>query len=143
LLDVGALFHQNAPHFLALWAGLMRFQLHAEDRSSVLPHFVTRLGYFHAAAFAAAAGMYLCLDDPDAPAELVRGSQGLGHAEAGNRSRRGHAVLTQNFLGLIFVDLHPGVSLARGSCHTMAVGRENLTPTPAGTLTPVKSAPAV
>jgi hypothetical protein len=50
----------------------------------------------------------LRLDDPDLAAELLRGLDGLAHAEGGVAARHRHAVRAQDFLGLVFVDLHRG-----------------------------------
>jgi hypothetical protein len=48
----------------------------------------------------------LGLDDPHRAAEFLRGLFGLAHAERGMAARHRHAVRAQQFLGLVFVDLH-------------------------------------
>ena len=83
LADVRAFLDQQPPHLLAFGAGLVRLQLHAEDRGSRAAHFVERVRELHAAALAAAAGVDLRLDDPDLAAELLRGFDRLVDAEAG------------------------------------------------------------
>jgi hypothetical protein len=49
----------------------------------------------------------LRLDDPDAAAEFLRRLLGLAHGEGGVAARHRHAVRAQQFLGLVFVDVHP------------------------------------
>ncbi len=71
LLDVGAFLDQQAAHFLAFRAGLVRDQLHAEDLVRVFAHLIQRLGNLDAAALAAAAGVDLRLDDPDRAAQRL------------------------------------------------------------------------
>ena len=68
----------------------------------------------HAAALAAAAGVDLRLHDPHLAAELLRRLDRLVDGERGNAARRGHAVLAEDFLALVFVDVHG--RLARRAC---------------------------
>ena len=61
--DGQGLFDQQALHFLALGAGLVRDQLHAQHLGGELAGLFGRLGDLDAAAFAAASGMNLRFDD--------------------------------------------------------------------------------
>ncbi len=70
MLDVGAFLDQQVAHLLALGAGLVGDQLHAEDVVGVLAHFVERAGQLDATALAAATGVDLGLHHPDLAAEL-------------------------------------------------------------------------
>ena len=111
LLDVGAFLDVQAAHLLAFGAGLVRLQLHAEDLAGQLLQVVHRARELDAAALAAAAGVDLGLDDPDAAAEFLSGFHRLLHRERGVAARHGHAELAQEFLALVFVDLHGSVFL--------------------------------
>ncbi len=62
-LDLAGFFDEEALNFLAGGAGLMGDQLHAEDGLGLFGCVVEGLGYFDAAALAAAAGVDLGLDD--------------------------------------------------------------------------------
>src|SRR5690606_7475723 len=64
LLDVGAFLDVQAAHLLALGAGLVRHELHAQDFRSQLANVVERTGQLDAASLAAPAGVNLRLDDP-------------------------------------------------------------------------------
>jgi hypothetical protein len=48
----------------------------------------------------------LRLDDPDRAAELLRGFDCFLHRERRNAARHGHPKIAQDFLGLVFVNLH-------------------------------------
>ncbi len=112
----GAGLDEQALHLLALRAGLVRDELHAEDGLRVLVGLLDGLGELDATALAAATGVNLRLDDDDRIAggeELLGGRVGLfqrgGHFTGGD----GNAVLPQDLLGLILVDLHARSSAAR------------------------------
>ena len=109
LADVGALLHQQAPHEPAFGPGLMGHQRHAEDLRGELVDLLERLRHLDAAALAAAAGVNLRLDDPDLAAELARRRIRLGDRKAGHAARRRHAVLAQDLLALILVNVHVSV----------------------------------
>ena len=94
----------------------MRDQLHAEDGLGRGVCVVQRLGDLDAATLAATAGMNLRLDHHD---RIARGKELLGRV-VGLFQRRhhlafgdGNAVLPQNFLRLVFVNLHLGNKLER------------------------------
>ena len=70
-LDVQAFFHQHLAHLLALGAGLLGHQSHADDRISDWLDVTLGLGELDAAALTAAAGMHLGLDNHRV-AELFR-----------------------------------------------------------------------
>ena len=104
--DVRAVFNQQAAHFLAQGSGLVRDQLHAQNLAGQFFHLVNRARHFHAAAFAAAARMDLRLDHPDRPAEFLSSFHCFLHGKCGDSARRGNAELAQDFLALVFVNLH-------------------------------------
>ena len=66
----------------------------------------TELGDLHAAALAAAAGMDLRLDHPDRPAQRAGGLLGLLGRVGDLAAQHGDAVLLEQRLRLIFVDVH-------------------------------------
>ena len=110
-LDVRAFFDQQAAHFLAFRAGLVRDQLHAHDLVRVILHLLERFRDLHAAALAAAARMNLRLDDPDRTTELLGGLHGFIDAHARNAARNGNAVLPQDFFTLVLMDFHASFPL--------------------------------
>ena len=105
-LDVGAFLDEEAAHLLAFGAGLMRLQLHAEDLAGVLRDVVQRLGDLDAAALAAPSGMDLRLDDPDRAAEFLGRFRRLADAEGRVTAGHRNAEAGENFLALVFVNLH-------------------------------------
>ena len=81
-------------------------QGHAEDLVGELADLLDRARQLDAAALAPAAGVDLRLDHPDGPAEGPRRLLGflgrVGHAAGEGR----HAVIGEQRLGLVFVDVH-------------------------------------
>ena len=71
MLDIGAFLDQQAAHFLALGAGLVRLELHAEDGLGENPDFVGIPGHFYTTALATSSGMDLGLDNPDLATEFL------------------------------------------------------------------------
>ena len=114
LLDVGAVLDQQATHLLALGAGLVRDQLHAEDLAGQGLDLVDRAGQLDAATLAATAGVDLRLDDPDRAAELLRCLDRLLNRESRNAARHRDSEFAQDFLALVLVNLHE-VSLGIGT----------------------------
>ena len=106
LLDIRALFDQQAPHFLPLRTGLMRLEHHAEDLACMLFHFVDGSRKLYAAALAATAGMNLRLHDPHLAAQTVGRRDRFVDAEARYAAGGGDTELAQDFFGLVFVYLH-------------------------------------
>jgi hypothetical protein len=84
----------------------VRLELHAQDLAGHALDVVDGLGHLDAAALAAATGVDLGLDHPHRAAELLGGFHGLLHRECGNAARHGHTKLAQDFLALVFVNLH-------------------------------------
>ena len=84
----------------------MGHERHSQDLRGMLMHLCERLRHLDAAAFAAAAGVNLRLYHPDLAAELARRLIRLCHRKARDTARRCHAVLAQDFLTLIFVNIH-------------------------------------
>jgi hypothetical protein len=60
--------------------------------------------------------MYLRLHDPNAAAELLRGSHSFVDAETRDSARRRDAVFTQDFLRLVLVNLHAQPFLFERRC---------------------------
>src|SRR5690606_1108918 len=89
LADVGPFLDEQAADLLALGAGLVRDQLHAQDLAGQLAHLVDGAGQLDAPALATATGMDLGLHDPDGPAQLGGGGHGfvdrVGRDAAGYR----------------------------------------------------------
>ena len=112
-LDVGAFFDQQATHLLAFGAGLVGLQLHAEDLARQLLHFFERAGQLDAAPLAATTGMDLGLHHPHRAAELLCSFGGFLHAERGVATRNRHAGCAQDFLALVLMDFHCGLSSLR------------------------------
>jgi len=77
-------------------------------------HVVDGLGHLDTAALATATGMDLGLDHPDGAAQFLCGFHRFLHRERRDAARHGHTELAQDFLALVFVNLH-GVSLRDGS----------------------------
>jgi len=94
---------------------------HADDLAGDAPGLLRRGGELDAAAFAAAAGVYLRLDR-DRHAEVGGDRRGLvrrgGDAAAGD----GHAVSREDFLSLVLVDLHETISIGvRGTLSSRGI----------------------
>ena len=108
-VDGRGFFNQQPLHLLALRAGLVGDELHAEDVLGVQFGVFAGFGDFDAAALAAASGMNLRLDDDAGRAlgkqlagHVVGFFQRVGHFAPGH----GNAVLRQDFLCLILVNFH-------------------------------------
>ena len=106
-------------HLAAFGAGLLGDELHAEDASGNVLHLVQAFGELHSAPFAPAAGVDLRLDDVPAGAgvggELFGGGYGLLGGIGGDAFLHADAVFFQDFLALVFVNVHKngkGVVLA-------------------------------
>jgi hypothetical protein len=100
---------------LAFGAGLVRHQLHAQDLLGQLLHVVDGLGHLHAAALAAATSVDLGLHHPHGAAQLLGCFNSLLHGERRNAAGNGHTKLAQDFLALVFMNLHDFVSLNGGN----------------------------
>ena len=133
-LDVAAFLDEDPPDDLARWPGLLRHQDVAEDLRRDLAGVGRRLRQLHAARFvvlgkalslevrrehlrrlalvrddrarAAAARVNLGLHDDDGGAEIPRGLFGVGRFLDHDVTRHAHAVLSQQGLALVFVEIH-------------------------------------
>ncbi len=76
------------------------------DRMGEADAALGRLAEFLETALAAAAGVDLRLHDPQRPRKLLGGLDRFVDAHRGIASGNGHAILREQFLGLIFVDVH-------------------------------------
>jgi len=116
LRDVGAVGDVEAVDLLARLAGLDRHQRIAEHVGGVRADFVERKGEADAAlgiraqflelALAAAAGMDLRLHDIERPGKLLRRFDGFVDGEGCMAGGDRRTELRQQFLGLVFVDVH-------------------------------------
>jgi len=114
--DVGAVGDVEAVDLLAGLTRLDRHQRVAEHVGGVRADLVEREGEANTAlriraeflelALAAAAGMDLRLHDEQRPGQLLRGFDRLFDGEGGVAGGDRRAELRQQFLGLIFVDVH-------------------------------------
>ena len=81
LADVGAFLDQQTFHQPPFRSGLVSHQGHAQDILGIVVHFLQRLGYFDAAALAAAAGVNLRLDHPDLCRRVLRAAASASATE--------------------------------------------------------------
>jgi hypothetical protein len=84
----------------------MRYQSHPEDVRRVLANLVEASGQLHSPALSPSSGMDLCLDDPDASAELTCGINRLidriRHFPFGD----GDVETSQDLLCLMLMNVH-------------------------------------
>ena len=123
LRDVDTVGDVEALDLLAVRAGLDRHQRLTEHLGRILANLVDRtgkadaalrrLGKFLELALAAAAGVDLCLDDPERPGKPFRDLDRFLGTHCGIAGRNRHAELREQFLGLIFVDVHGRRALIR------------------------------
>ncbi len=79
---------------------------HLVDRMGKSDTALGRFAEFLEAPLAAAAGVDLRLDDPERPGKLLRSFDGFLDTHRRIASGNRDAVLREQFLGLIFVDVH-------------------------------------
>ncbi len=110
-LDVQAFLDQQALHDAPGGAGLRRHQLHAQHGLRQVGRFRRRFRQLHAACLAAASGVDLRLHHHDFRSQLLgHGARLFGRGDHFSPGS-GHAESPENFLCLIFVDLHrPSIS---------------------------------
>jgi len=111
VLDVGAVFDVQAANLLTFGAGLVSHQLHAQNLLGQLLHVLDGLGNLHAAALAAATSVDLGLHHPHGSTQLLGCFNSLLHGKRRNATGNGHTKLAQDFLALVFMNLHDFVSL--------------------------------
>jgi hypothetical protein len=75
-------------------------------RPGEVAHLVDGARELDAAALAAAARVDLRLDDPHGTAQRLRRLHGLVDGERRDAARYRHAIAAEDFLALVFVDLH-------------------------------------
>src|SRR5215212_8962675 len=107
LINREPLFDEQRAHLAPLGAGLVRDELHAEYLAGQFLRLVGALRDLDAAALAAAARVYLRLDDDDLRAQLLRRVIRLLGRARDNPARHRDAVLPQKLLRLVLVNLHP------------------------------------
>jgi hypothetical protein len=106
LADLRAFLDQQAPHHLAVRAGLVRDQMHAQYLLRCAAHLFLRARHLYTSTLATSAGMDLRLHHPHRTAQLLSSSQRLINTETRHPTRSRDAELAQNFLALVFVNLH-------------------------------------
>ena len=104
--DVGAFFDEKAAHLLPARTGLMGHELHAENLPGALAHLVNGARELHPAALAAPAGVNLRFDHPDRATERLGCRYGFFHTKTRQAAWSRQAEFAEEFLPLIFVDLH-------------------------------------
>src|SRR5690606_19521080 len=104
--DIRARFDIDAIDRQALRPALMRDEPRPEHRLRVQRHLVDRSCELHTARLAAAAGMDLGLDDPQVAAERLGRLTSFFLARRDAPFRDRDAVLGEQRLGLIFVEIH-------------------------------------
>jgi hypothetical protein len=109
-VDVHGIADEDRVDLAALGAGLLGDQVHAQHRLEDLRGLVGIGSELDAAPLAPAAGVDLGLDD-GLPAVLLGDHAGvlgvLGHPPVGRRD----LVQPEQFLGLVLVDVHPGLPI--------------------------------
>ncbi|KAF1856457.1 hypothetical protein Lal_00048580, partial [Lupinus albus] len=104
--DIGAGLDQDLADRLAVGVGLVGHQALAEPVGGERLGVVLALDQLHAARFTAAAGMDLGLDDPLAATDFFAGFCGFFRGIHGEALGYGQAVLSEQLLTLIFVEIH-------------------------------------
>lgn len=87
-------------------AGLMGFELHAQNLAGQALDIVNAFGHFHTAALAAPTGVDLGFHHPHGAAKLLRCFHSFLNSEGSDSARNRHTELTQDVLALVFVDFH-------------------------------------
>ena len=105
-MDVGAVFYIEATNFLTHGAGLVGFELHAQNLAGQAFHILNAFGHFHAAALAAPTGMDLGFHHPHRAAQFLRCFHSLLNGEGSDAARNWHTELAQDVLALVFMDFH-------------------------------------
>ena len=107
-LDARPGFHVDVIDRQAFRTGLVGHEPGAEHRLRVLLDLSRGLRELDAAGLAASAGMHLGLDDPEAAAELGCGGFGLGRRSRDLTLGNWNAVIGEQLLRLILVQIHEG-----------------------------------
>ncbi len=109
------LLDEHLSNDAALGAGLVRDEAHADHVARDGRGFGGVLCDLYAAAFAAAASVYLGLDNYGR-GDILRGGFGLGGRARHLAARNRHAIAGKNAFGLIFVDFHFAKRKTRAPC---------------------------
>src|SRR6185369_2212268 len=109
--DVAAALHIDALHQLALGAGLVGDEVHADHAARIVAHLVEGFGDLDPTAFAAAAGMDLRLHDPDLAAQLLGRLDRLVRGIGDLTRKDADAEFGEQSLRLILVDVHVRASV--------------------------------
>jgi 3-(3-hydroxy-phenyl)propionate hydroxylase len=91
LINRQSFFDQKRFHFASFRSGLMRYQIHPDHFFGYLTRFGGRFRQFYAAAFAAAAGVDLRLDDNDIGSQFPCRIFGFFRSCGHNSARNGNA----------------------------------------------------
>ena len=104
--DVAGFFHIDPAHLLAFGAGLRRHQPGAQHLGRRLGDVLGSRRHLDTTGPAAAAGVDLRLDHEGVTAEFFGRSGGLVGGRGDRPRRHGDAVLLEQFLGLVFMQVH-------------------------------------
>ncbi len=104
--DVAGFFNIQTSHDAAVRTGLGRDQGHAEHARGFAPHVLKRSHDFHAAAFAAAAGMDLRLHHPFRTGQIPCRRNGFFDRTRNPAAQQRRPKGAKHLFGLIFVNIH-------------------------------------
>ena len=122
-----AFFDQDTAHDAAVGPGLVCHERHAEHVARDAFGIVGRACELHPAAFAAAPGVNLRLDDDHAAAQTVRDLARVGGGGRHFPARDGNTVAFEDGFGLVLVNFHAGKRLIviRGRADRQSRGCQN------------------
>ena len=115
VLDVGAFLDEQPAHLLALGAGLVRDQLHAEDLRRRVSHSSIERASLTPPPLPRPPAWICALTTQTGPPSVLRGLDRLVDGERRDAPRHGHAELREDFLALVLVDLHVAILIRRAS----------------------------
>ena len=91
---------------MAFGASLVGLELHTQDFAGDALDVIDGLGNLDATTLTTATGVDLGLNDPHGATEFLCSFYRLLYGKGRNATRNGHTKLTQDFLALVFVNLH-------------------------------------
>ena len=113
--NIQTLLHQNLFNFLPLGPGLLGNQIHPDDLPGNTVNLLLGLGQFDPPALAPAPGVNLSFNHNRVSSQSFGDPDCFIGTKRHPTLRRGHAVFSEEFLGLVFVDFHLQVSFRERS----------------------------